>query len=323
MQDANPTATATTTRVAYIRTILDKEHEDNYVECDWLNIRSWLGFWVGQSVPQEPHNYWRQYRCSPPPGLHHHYILGHSTGVDSLALDWFLQNSQPDSWRLSRSDFEVYLSEAQVADPANKELLQQLEKEGVRMKTVELSAPTEFTTDDICDSVMLSSSDYVLESRLLRGSLCWTSMHNLHRDSLRHGQPQKYDTEEASKQYYENRLKNKMGHTSRCCSYPHGKSELWKREHEEDWKAYKCPSCGKRCKRSKGCKTTGEWWAEDKSKPAWSEGVNTSAPRPPEFEKYWRDLSAEDVISYWGPDVMAHHRFRNWKWRSVDTFSGE
>ncbi|KAF4963444.1 hypothetical protein FSARC_8541 [Fusarium sarcochroum] len=323
MEDTNPTTTTTTTRVAYMRTILDKEREHEYIECDWLNVRTWLRFWVGQSVNQDSYGYERRYRSSPPPVLYHKYILGHSTAADSLVLDWLLDNSQPGSWRLSRADFEVYLSEAQVADPANEPLLQRLEKEGVGIKTVAPSTPTEFTTDDICDSAMLSSSDYVLESRLLRGSLCYTSLQTLHRDSLRHGHPQRYDTEERSREYYQNRLKIKMGHTRRCCSYPHGKSEAWKRQHEENWKAYKCPSCGKRCKRSKGCKTTGEWRAEDKSKTAWSEGVDTSAPRPPDFEKYWRGLSAEDVISYWGPDLMTYHIFRNCEWRSVDTFSDE
>ncbi|KAJ3519490.1 hypothetical protein NM208_g14111 [Fusarium decemcellulare] len=324
MEDKNVATTGTTTRVAYIRTLLDKEQEENYTECDWLNVRSWLDFWVGQRVHLNPHGlYNRRIRSSPPPNLRHHYILGHSTAADALALEWFLQVSKPDGWRLSRTDFEVYLSQAQVEDPANKQLLQRLESEGVSFKTVDPSTPTEFTTDDICDSVMLSESDYVLESALVRTPNCWASLHTLYRDAVRHNHPQRYNAKEISENYYAYRLKNKMGHTQRGCQYPHGKSEFWKREHKREWELYKCPSCGKRCKRNKGCKTTGEWWAEDKSKTAWSEGVDTSAPRPPDFEKAWRTLSVEDVVNNWGPDWLMSQRFRNWKWRSVDTFAGE
>ncbi|KAF4461438.1 hypothetical protein FALBO_11761, partial [Fusarium albosuccineum] len=325
MEDKNVATTETTTRVAYIRTILDKEHEKNYTECDWSNMRGWLDFWVGQRVYQDPHGFYgynRRVRSSQPPNLHHHYILGHSNAADDFALEWFLQASRPDGWRLSRTDFEVYLSEAQVNDPANKQFLQRLESEGVSFRTVDPSTPAEFTTEDICDSVMLSESDYVLESAVNRAGYHGSGMHTLYRDALRHNHPQRY-TKELSDNYYAYRLKNKMGHTQRECCYPHGKSDFWKREHKREWELYKCPSCGKRCKRNKGCKTTGEWWAEDKSKTAWSEGVDTSAPRPPDFEKAWRILSVEDVVNNWGPDWLMSQRFRNWKWRSVDTFSGE
>jgi hypothetical protein len=224
---------------------------------------------------------------------------------------------------MTRDDFEVYLSEAQMKDPTNRELLQKLEQERVKITVVDSSIPTEFETKDVCDGVMLTKSDYVLETSLERGSSCWITTDVLYRDSLRHGHPQRYNTEELAKRYYHNRLKNKMGHTQRSCSYPHGKSDAWKFDHAEDWKNYACKSCGQRCKRSKGCKITGEDWAKRKDVIAWDEGVDTSAPRPPEFERDWRMLTAEDICNYWGTDPMSYERFRNWKWKSVDTFTGE
>ncbi|KAF4336062.1 peptidase A1 [Fusarium beomiforme] len=314
----------TTTRTAYIRSILDKDKQDKYHESCWLNIKCLLGMWVGQRVHFDPAGTGaRRLRSSQPPNLHHHYILGQSNPVDAFVLDWFLDNSQPDSWRLSRHDFEVYLSEMQIKDPANKDLVSRLNHEGVKITVVTPSIPTDFETEDICDGVMLTLSDYVLETSLIRSSSCWVTTDALYRDSLRHGHPQRYNTEELAKKHYENRLKNKMGHTRRSCSYPHGKSDAWKQDHEEDWINYKCPSCGRRCKRSKGCKITGDDWAKNKDRIAWDEGVDTTAPRPPEFERDWRLLTAEDVCNGWGTDGMSYERFRKWKWRSVDTFTGE
>ncbi|KAF9773802.1 hypothetical protein IL306_008322 [Fusarium sp. DS 682] len=314
----------TITRTAYIRTIIDKNKESEYYESCWSNLKSHLWIWVGQKVYFDPAGTGaRRLRSSPPAGLHHRYILGHSNAFDAFVLKWLLDNSQPDSWRMSRDDFEVYLSETQMKDPANKELLQRLEKEGVKVTVVDSSAPTDFETEDMCDGVMLTESDYVLEISIVRGSSCWITTDALYKDSLRHGHPQRYKTEEQAKNYYDNRLKNKMGHTRRSCSYPHGKPEAWKRDHAEDWKNYKCESCGQRCKRSKVCKVTGEDWAKKKDFIAWDEGVDTSAPRPPEFERDWRSLTAEDVRNGWGTDAMSYERFRKWKWRSVDTFTGE
>ena len=53
------------------------------------------------------------------------------------------------------------------------------------------------------------------------------------------------------------------------------------------------------------------------------EGVDLDAPRPPEFERDWRILSVENVLNYYGQDALAYIRFRKWKWRSIDTFSGD
>jgi hypothetical protein len=313
-----------TTRVAYIRTFLDTRPVQEYNETDWINLKVWLGMWVGQNVPWDPCGSGRKNRTSPPPGLRHHYILGHSTAADPFILDWLLKFSQPEYFRLGRTDFEVYLSATQMNDPNNEDLLQRLVSENVAVKKI--TAPSEeYTSDDICDSVMLSESDYVLDPTLQLGLDSWISTDALYRDSLRHGHPQRYKTEELSNSYYENRLKNKMGHTMTSCFYPHGKSEAWKQDHELRWRAYECPSCGHRCKRSKGCKNTGEDWAADKNKykTVWMEGVDLSAARPPEFERDWRGLSVNDVVHYCGPDSMAYERFRKWKWRSVDTFSGD
>ncbi|KAF5706192.1 hypothetical protein FGLOB1_7547 [Fusarium globosum] len=314
----------TTTRIAYIRTIIDKDKEVEYYEGCWLNLKMLLWSWVGQKVHSDPAGTGSpRLRTSPPPGLRHHYIIGHSNPVDAFVLEWLLENSKPDSWRISRDDFEVYLSEAQMKDPANKELLQKLEQERVKVTVVDSFMPTKFDTQDLCDGVMLTKSDYVLETYLGRGSSCWITSNVLYRDSLRHGHPQRYNTEELSQRYYDNRLKNKMGHTRSSCSYPHGKSDAWKIDHAEDWKNYKCESCGQRCKRSKGCKVTGEDWAKRKDVIAWDEGVDTSAPRPPEFERDWRMLTAEDICNYWSTDPVSCERFRKWKWRSVDTFTCE
>jgi hypothetical protein len=322
MQDATSSETATTTRVAYLRTILDKDDLDNYYESNWINLNTWLPFWVGQTIPVDRCGAAYRQRTKPPPGLRHHYILGYSNPVDKVILDWLICYSGREYHKLLRDDFTVYLSESQQKDPANKQLLDRLRTEKVNIAWVSPSTPTEYTTDDICDGVMLSKSDYVLEAGLMRALYSWIPLDAFYRDSLRHNHPQKFNTEETSKLYYENHLKNKMGHTRRDCSYAHAKSDAWKRDHEIAWKNYKCPSCGKRCKRSKGCKTTGEQWAST-VKMKWAEGVDTSAPRPPEFERDWRSLSAGDVINHWGKDDISYERFRNWKWRSVDTFSRE
>ncbi|KAM5349557.1 hypothetical protein ACJ41O_006062 [Fusarium nematophilum] len=311
-------------RVAYIRSILDKDVVADYHEGDWHNLRSWLDFWVGQRVHPDPFGYGKRRDRPPPPSdIQHHYIICHSNAADDAVLDWLLQQSRPDGWRLSREDFTVYLSPAQADDLANQELLQRLQSEGVSTQTVTPATQTEYTADDVCDAVMLSASDYVLETSLIRQVGSSPSLDAFFRDSMRHGLPQRYDAQERSDWYYASRLRRKMGHTWRYGDYPHGKSEAWKIDHEEEWKNYKCPSCGKRCKRSKGCKTTGEWWAEDKNRPNWADGADMSAARPPDFEKLWRTLSVEDVVNNCDPDWRVRERFINWKWRSVGTFSGE
>ncbi|RGP63907.1 hypothetical protein FSPOR_8234 [Fusarium sporotrichioides] len=307
-----------TTRVAYIRTFLDRKSTEEHTEADRANLDTWLWMWVGQNVPWDPCGSGRKNRTTPPPDLRHHYILGHSTGADPFILDWLMRYSESRYARLSRSDFTVYLSATQMNNLSTKDLLQRLASENVTVKKI--TAPSEqYTSDDICDSVMLSESDYILDPTLQLGPDGWISTDALYRDSLRHGHPQRYKTEELSTFYYENRLKNKMGHTMTSCSYPHGKSEQWKRDHEIEWRNYKCPSCGQRCKRSKGCKTTGEDWAtdKDKHKDAWMEGLDLSAPRSPDFERYWRTFSVNDVVYYCGES------FKKWNWRSVDTFSGD
>ncbi|RTE74402.1 hypothetical protein BHE90_011158 [Fusarium euwallaceae] len=318
-QDIQPRVSTTRVRVAYIRTVLDNEID--YYEDDWSNLKTWLCFWVGQQVPKDPFGHEHRRQSQPPPDIRHHYILRHRNAADIFVLEWLLKNSEPGGWRLSRSDFTIYLSQPQVDDPANQSLLRRLESMKIGIEVVSPLESTEYPSDDICDAVMLSGSDYILETSLVRGAGCSTTFDTLFRNSMRHGHPQQYNTEEKSRAYYANRLKSKMGHTKRYCGYPHGKSEGWKQEHEEEWKNYKCPSCGKRCKRSKGCKTTGEWWAKDMN--SWADGVNLSAARPPEFEKEWRTLSVEDVVNYHGSDAIASERFRRWKWRSIDTFSGE
>lgn len=318
LQKMQPEPSTTTIRVAYLRTILDSEVK--YYESDWSNLTIWLRFWVGQQVPKDPFGNDHR-RQSQPPDIHHHYILRHSNAADTFVLEWLLRNSEPEGWRLSRDDFTIYLSRPQMNDPANKPLLHRLNSMKIAIEVVSFPQSTEYASDDACDAVMLSKSDYVLETSLVRGSGYPTTFDTLFRNSMRHGCPQQYNTKEKSNAYYANRLKSRMGHTQRECCYPHGKSEGWKHDHEQEWKNYKCPSCGKRCKRSKGCKTTGEWWTKDKRN--WADGVDTSAARPPEFEKEWRTLSVEDVINYPGSDVIAAERFRSWKWRSIDTFSGE
>ncbi|KAF4456884.1 hypothetical protein F53441_1095 [Fusarium austroafricanum] len=323
MEDPKPTTTqpATITRTAYIRTIIDRDRQHEYYESNWADISWLINAWVGQKVSSNYYSTPRRLHSEPPPGLRHHYILGYSNPVDVYILDWFLRRVHEGSEFLSLGDFEVFLSEAQIKDPANKDLLQRLQKEGVHVQVVKISTPVDYETDDRCDAVMLTESDYVIETSLLRRS-CQT-LDVLYKDSLRHGHPQRYNTKELSNQYYKSRLTNKMGHTQKECMFPHGKSEGWKHNHMQAWINYACPSCGKRCKRSKGCKTTGEDWAKDERATAWSEGVDLSAPRPPEFERDWRMLTAEDVCAYYGRDPMASQRFRKWKWRSIDTFSGE
>ncbi|PCD24426.1 hypothetical protein FGRA07_11086 [Fusarium graminearum] len=307
------------TRVAYLRTILDKKSTEEHSETDYLNLNSWLWIWVGKNVPWDPWGSGRKNRTKPPPELLHHYILGFSTAADPAILDWLLKNSGENNARLSRSDFTVYLSATQMNDPSNKDLLQRLASENVTIKKI-TEPSEEYTSDDICDSVMLSESDYILDPTIQIGPCDWVTTDALYRDSLRYGHPQLYRTEEYSNFYYENRLKKKMGgHTMTSCCYPYGKSDQWKRDHEREWRNYECPSCGQRCKRSKGCKNTGEDWAADRNKykTAWMEGVDLSAARPPDFEKDWRTLTVNDVVYYGG------ERFKKWNWRSVDTFSGD
>ncbi|KAJ4138739.1 hypothetical protein NW768_002610 [Fusarium equiseti] len=310
------------TRVAYIRTIPDKRPAEEIIECQLSNLRTWLRFWVGQKVPYDPCGAGRKNRTSPPPGLRHHYILGYTTAADAVILDWLLEASTPGSDKLSRTDFELFLSEAQMKDVKNKDLIRRLEAENVIVTKI-TTPSSEYASDDICDSVMLSKSDYVLDTTLQYGPSDWISTDALYRDSLRHAHPQYYKTDELNNFYFESRLKNKMGHTQRSCSYPHGKSEAWLYDHYVKWQAYACPSCGQRCKRSKGCKNTGEDWGKDRRREEWMEGVDLDAPRPPEFERDWRMLSVENVLNYYSEDRLAWERFRKWKWRSIDTFSGD
>lgn len=308
-----------TMRVAYIRTILDKRPLEQVTESEWISLRTWLSFWVGQKVPYDPCGGGRKNRTSPPSGLRHHYILGYTTAADAFILNWLLEVG---SDKLSRSDFEVYLSEAQMKDVKNKDLLRRLEAGKVIVSKI--TAPSkEYSSDDICDSVMLSKSDYVLDTTLQHGPSCWISTDALYRDSLRHNHPQYYKADELNNFYFANRLKNKMGHTKRSCSYARGKSDAWLYDHYVEWQAYACPSCGQRCKRNKGCKNTGEDWAKNQRKEEWTEGVDLDAPRPPEFERDWRMLSVDDVLNCYSKDRLAWERFRKWKWRSVDTFSGD
>ncbi|KAF5646017.1 peptidase A1 [Fusarium sp. NRRL 52700] len=159
---ADTTIPPTAIRTAYIRTVIDKAKESEYYESCWANLRMLLWSWVGQKVHNDPAGTGApRLRSSPPPGLRHHYIIGHSNPFDAFVLDWLLENSKPDSWRMCRDDFEVFLSKAQMKDPAYKGLLQKLELERVKVTVVESSTPTEFETEDICDGVMLTKSDYM------------------------------------------------------------------------------------------------------------------------------------------------------------------
>ncbi|RGP78268.1 hypothetical protein FLONG3_3583 [Fusarium longipes] len=294
-----------TNRVAYIRTILDRRSFGEHDQTERINLQVWLENWVGQKVPWDPCGRGPHGRTSHQPGLRQHYILGHSTAADSFILDWLLNSSISDNARLRRTDFEVFFATTQVNDPSNKNLLQRLASENVKVKKI--TAPSEeYKSQDICDSVMMFESDYIIDPALQHGPDSWISIDALYRDSLRYGHPQRYRTERLNNYYYQNRRKNKMGHAKR-------------------WWTHKCPSCGHSCKRSKGCKKTGEDWAAEmnKYKTAWMEGVDLSAARPPDFESNWRSLSANDVVYYYGADNIAHERFRNWSWRSVDTFSGD
>ncbi|WZH45403.1 hypothetical protein QYS62_006459 [Fusarium acuminatum] len=243
MQDA--TSLETTTRVAYIRTILDKDSLEKYSECNWLNLNTWLSFWVGQTIPVDRWGAAFRQRTKPPPGLRHHYILGYSNPADKVILDWLIWCSGREYHKLLRHDFTVYLSESQQREPGNKQLLDRLRTEKVNITFVTPSTPTEYVADDICDGVMLSKSDYVLETGLMRASSSGIALDAFYRDSLRHNHPQQYTPENLGKLHFEERLKNKMGHTRRDCSYAHAKSDAWKRDHEIAWKNYKLGGYGK------------------------------------------------------------------------------
>lgn len=311
-----------TTRVAYIRTLLDTRPSEEYYQSDWVNLRTWLWLWVGQRLPIDLLGDDRMKRTPPPPDLDHHYILGYSTAADSFILSWLLEVSELGNANLSRCDFDVYLSDSQMNDPKNKDILTRLISENVTIKRVKKPS-TEYASDYVCDSVMLSESDYILDPTLMLGPSDWMTTDASYQDSLRHGHPQRYKPKDINNGRYGNRLKDKMGHTIPSCSYPYGKSEAWKHGHEVRWSAYACPCCGRRCKRSKGCKETGIDWAVMNSDNRWIEGLDLSAARPPDFERNWRNLSAEDVVNYCGPDTKVWERFGKWKWRSVDTFSGD
>ncbi|KAF5550962.1 peptidase A1 [Fusarium mexicanum] len=137
---ASPTPTIT--RVAYIRTIIDNDKEREYYEGCWASLRIFLWSWVGQKVHNDPAGTGApRLRSSPPPGLRQHYIIGYSNPVDAFVLEWLLENSKPDSWRMSRNDFEVFLSEVQMKDPTNKEFLQKLELEQVKVTTYSTATP--------------------------------------------------------------------------------------------------------------------------------------------------------------------------------------
>ncbi|KAG8668031.1 hypothetical protein FPOAC1_007392 [Fusarium poae] len=138
MEETNNATTETSrlTRVAYIRTILDKKTTEELTENDRFNLNSWLCTWVGQNVPWDPWGSGRKNRTKPPPDLLHRYILGYSTGADSYILDWLLRNSEPKYARLSRSDFTVYLSATQMNDPNNKDLLQRFASTNVTIKKI-------------------------------------------------------------------------------------------------------------------------------------------------------------------------------------------
>lgn len=325
MQDTRSGTVGPKRRVAYIRTVIDKDTD--YNETDWCNLRTWLRFWVGKEARPHPFSEEAKMRCGVnTTDIRHHYILAYRNAADEFVLDWLIGCSTKGSFRLRRRDFTVYLSQAQASDPAKKELLQRLQSESVSVHIVPLDKSRETLSQDepdACEEALLSASDYLLETYLSRAQRI-SPFHSLWRDSLRHGHREASNAAERSKEYSEGgRLRVHMGgYSSSSCSYPPPKTDAWRRAHDEAWRNYACPSCGKRCKRSKGCRTTGEWWTAGRSEAArrWGEDVDTSAPRPPEFEKEWRDLSVEDVVARYGKGWGSRV---GWKWQSVDTFSGE
>ncbi|GJN80103.1 hypothetical protein PLIIFM63780_003627 [Purpureocillium lilacinum] len=325
MQDTRSGTVGPKRRVAYIRTVIDKD--TGYNETDWCNLRTWLRFWVGKEARPHPFSEEAKMRCGVnTTDIRHHYILAYRNAADEFVLDWLIGCSTKGSFRLRRRDFTVYLSQAQASDPAKKELLQRLQSESVSVHIVPLDKSRETLSQDepdACEEALLSASDYLLETYLSRAQRI-SPFHSLWRDSLRHGHREASNAAERSKEYSEGgRLRAHMGgYSSSSCSYPPPKTDAWRRAHDEAWRNYACPSCGKRCKRSKGCRTTGEWWTAGRSEAArrWGEDVDTSAPRPPEFEKEWRDLSVEDVVARYGKGWGSRV---GWKWQSVDTFSGE
>ncbi|KAJ6445180.1 peptidase A1 [Purpureocillium lavendulum] len=313
-------------RVAYIRTVIDRDVE--YNETEWCNLRTWLRFWVGQEAQPNPFGHGPKLKCGvQATDIRHHYILAYRNAADKFVLDWLIGCSGKGSLRLARDDFTVYLSRSQASNPANKALLDRLGREAVHTITVasnDAAGRPSLSEADACEEELCAASDYLLETHLARAQHISPFSYLWH-DSLRHGHSQRPETDDESQAHWRGRLRRRMGgHTARSCSYPHPKSEGWRREHEEAWRNYACPSCGKRCKRGKGCRTTGEqWWTggtRREEERRWGEDVDLTAPRPREFEEQWRSMSVEDVVGIFGKGWGLQ---TSWRWQSVDTFSGE
>ncbi|EEY23435.1 conserved hypothetical protein [Verticillium alfalfae VaMs.102] len=218
-----------------------------------------------------------------------------------------------------RRDFTVFVSREQAATTQNTELLQRLKVEQVEVQVLTThdlaTSQAEYPSSLPCDAFMLLKSDYALH--IWSGGRVNYEGDNVRfcgwRDSLRLGAPE--ETRRLPKPLL-------MGHTRRGCCWA-GKCNYWRRDHDEKWRNYKCPCCGGRCKRTKGCQKTGEYWVEEKKLPEWLlEAEEENGTVPPEFAREWMNMSAADTIDKYELRKGIGTAGR-WRWRSIDTFAGD
>ncbi|KAM0270888.1 hypothetical protein ACHAQH_009272 [Verticillium albo-atrum] len=257
-----------------------------------------------------------------------HYILGIDTAVGKLAIDWLIQASgegvkEP---QLARSDLAVVVSRDQAKSSRNEELLQRLKIERVEIQLLtkhDLSAgQAEYPSSAPCDAFMLLKSDYAL-------NIMYDDHANYDgddmrywdwRNSLRLGAPE--EPEDWPERFWYDHRHDKMGHTRRGCCWA-GKCIYWRHNHGKKLRTYKCPCCGGRCKRTKGCQKTGEYWMEEKKLPEWlREAEEDNGFVPPEFAREWMNLSSAETIERYNLR-KGIATAGSWRWRSIDAFSGD
>ncbi|KAM0327532.1 hypothetical protein ACHAQA_005822 [Verticillium albo-atrum] len=314
-----------TARICYIRTVGSDPEADNKVrEEDGRGPQAFvpdcLETWVYQDKPKQVAG-GKQKPVAP----RQHYILGIDTAIDRLAIDWLLEASKEgeDDPKIARRDFTVFVLREKPKGPEHEELLQRLKAENVEVEALKerdlAASQAEYPSSEACDAFMLTKSNYVVNHINMDFIDQYRYYNGEWKDSMRLGAPEAiYDDRHF---FWYDRLQRKTGHTKRGCCWE-GKCLYWRREHLQKWYDYACPSCGGRCKRSKGCQKTGEYWVED-TRPEWlRDAEEENGPVPPEFAREWRTMSARETVEKYnlrsgiGPA-------EGWRWRSIDTFSGD
>lgn len=260
----------------------------------------------------------------------HRFLFGAVTSLDSAVLETLLkiacpppgvkECNEPNTEKircgfhvgtLLRSDLEVRISRSRASTALGAKVLK-------RCKDVGIQAAISGKTDDECSEIMLQESDYMIDFHEYRpdgsyGSECWFW------NVARLGKPQ--DSMLTNEHYDKRRHDNSWG-------------RIYRRYGGRGWRDYsgcrygfmpwKCPNCGRNCKRGK-CADPLRWspdtnWVKRQEEDRkWQERererqMNLFKPG----NTKWRELTAEELSrSFW---VYRNDKDR---WHSIDTFSSE